>query len=194
MGGSWKLVKECPSKGYPFLPYRMGKNPTMRDYLSVDFQLERSPNQEFNHSWKACLSAGIPWNQCSAVAQAGNSTAVRAHRTTLLTSCEPFLNNEHIPENTARDPLDLQLLYTFWRAWRHYWPLPIQIFPYGYGCFHILLDVIQDVLRNLFLNLGNIRLSLTQSIHHAKNLFRDFLAKILSEYIFKSFSGFGWHC
>ena len=29
MGGSWKLVNECPSMVCPFLPYRMGKNPTM---------------------------------------------------------------------------------------------------------------------------------------------------------------------
>jgi hypothetical protein len=30
MGGSWKLVKECPNKACPFLRYRLGKNPNIR--------------------------------------------------------------------------------------------------------------------------------------------------------------------
>ena len=30
MGGSWKLVKNCPSKVCPFLRYRMGKNPNIQ--------------------------------------------------------------------------------------------------------------------------------------------------------------------
>ena len=37
MGGSWKLVENCPSKACPLLPYRMGKNPAMagRKFPSV---------------------------------------------------------------------------------------------------------------------------------------------------------------
>jgi hypothetical protein len=30
MGGNEKLVRECPSKTCPFLPYRMGKNPQLK--------------------------------------------------------------------------------------------------------------------------------------------------------------------
>jgi hypothetical protein len=30
MGGSWKGVKECPSKACPFLHYRLGKNPNVQ--------------------------------------------------------------------------------------------------------------------------------------------------------------------
>ena len=29
MGGSIKLVRECPSRTCPLLPYRMGKNPKL---------------------------------------------------------------------------------------------------------------------------------------------------------------------
>jgi len=29
MGGSWKLVKECPSQACPFWRFRLGKNPNM---------------------------------------------------------------------------------------------------------------------------------------------------------------------
>ena len=30
MGGSWKLVKVCPSRTCPFLHYRLGKNPNIQ--------------------------------------------------------------------------------------------------------------------------------------------------------------------
>ena len=40
MGGSWKLVKECPSKTCPFRAYRLGKNPKVTARKLSDKQLK----------------------------------------------------------------------------------------------------------------------------------------------------------
>jgi len=39
MGGSWKLVKECPSKGFPLFRYRFGKSQSIQ--LSDEQRQER---------------------------------------------------------------------------------------------------------------------------------------------------------